>query len=424
MILKLLKIIGVVFLYLLSGLLVPLLFAGGLFLSKGVGSGLPVVALVLILSCFWFWFLYRTAATTGGAAVRAIPAAVGLAVVFWAMVPLPQYDFSPEQTDQRFVFWDLGNGRIAAVARFFPPDGVQPRGETIVFVHGGPGAYLRDFDIDFVKGFTAEGFDVLVYDQVGAGRSPIVDIGSYSHQGNVSDLRQILERTGGPLVLVGQSYGAGLAASYLGVYGSEPDIRHIILTEPGPLPGADFSASDEKTTKAENAEGLSVLDLLRTPRTMLFFLLPAGNQFVPQEEIRHFFNPEMQRAAVAPSYCAQHADQLLPFEHYPVNMHAMRIIRNTFLEEDTPDLTGLNIPVLLLLGECSYIPRHYALDYFDSFSITRSHLIREAGHVLWATGRGAELTRQSILSFINGTEAVLPDKPTRDTRSAFLEAGL
>ncbi|MCH8486658.1 MAG: alpha/beta hydrolase [Candidatus Cyclonatronum sp.] len=424
MIIKLLKNIGIGLLYLLSGALVPVLFAGGLYLSGGFMAGYPVFGLMLLLTGSWFWFLSRRAGTLGGAALRGLPAALGFGIVIWAMVPLPQHDFSEMKPDERFEQWDLGNGRIVSVARFHPPEGVDARGETIVFVHGGPGAYLRDFDIDFLSGFTADGFSVLVYDQVGAGRSSVMEVSGYTHQANVDDLRQILGRLGSPAILFGQSYGAGVVTSYLGRYGNEPDIRQIIITEPGPLPGADFSSSDGKTTLAENAKGITPADLIRSPRMVLVFLLPFNNQFVQQQEFRGFFSPEMQRAAVASSYCAQHADQLLPFEHFPINLPAMMLIRDTFLEEKTPDLTELGIPVLLLLGECSYIPRQYALAYFDYYRFSRSHLIREVGHVLWTTPDGIRLTRESILSFLNGSDSILPNKPTRETRSAFFEAGL
>lgn len=422
--LRILKGIGIGLLYLISGVIVLGIFAGGLYVSGGVLSGYPVLVFTLVLAALWFRFLYRRCVSTGGFILRGLPVVVALGIVIWAMIPMPQHEFSNMQTDERFENWDLGSGRIAAVAQFAPPENVIPREETVVFVHGGPGVYLRDFDLDFISGFTADGFNVVMYDQVGAGRSSIVQVSEYSHQGNVNDLKQILDRIDTPLILIGQSYGAALITSYLSDYGNDQDISNIILSEPGPLPGSEYSNSDPKTTKAANAEGVSITDVLSSPRIILAFLLPATNQFVDQEEMLHFIGPELQKAAVAVSYCAQHEDQMLPFEHHRVNFLATMAIMDSFLNAETPDLTDLDIPVLLLLAECSYIPRQYALNYFDHIPVSRSHWIPEVGHVLWATPEGRKQTHESILSFINNTEPSLPNKPTYDTRTEFLEAGL
>ena len=418
------KFTGIVLLYILSGLVLTALFVGGLFLTNGAMSGYIAFAATLIIAGFWAWFLFRRSETTGGFLLRSLPSLIAVGIVTWAMIPLPQHDFSGIVADERFEFLDLENDRIAAVARFTPEDEIAPRGKTIVFVHGGPGAYLRDFDLDFIAAFSEDGFDVLTYDQIGAGRSSIIDTKGYSHQGNVSDLNKILGHIDTPVILIGQSYGAALVTSFLDSFGHEHDISHIILTEPGPLPGADYSTSDDKTTKAENAEGLSIPDILRSPRIILAFLLPASNRFSDQEELLNFISPGKQKKAVATSYCAQHSDQMLPFEHHRVNLLATRIIMDSFLEAETPDLTAIESPVMMLLGECSYIPRNYALDYFDHFSITRSHLIRDVGHILWATPEGRSLTHESILRFIDGKEPILENKPTIETRDQFFESGL
>lgn len=424
MILRITKAIGIGVLYLFTGILLLALFVLSLYLSDGILLGYPALGLTFIAAGTWFWYLHGRSLSTPGLVLRGVPVSIALVIALWAMIPVPQHDFSGAKADESFENWDLGDGRIAAVAQFHPPEEITPRGETIVFVHGGPGVFLRDFDIDFISGFTAKGFDVVMYDQVGAGRSSVVDITEYSHRGNVDDLKTILDRIGEPVILIGQSYGAGLITSYLADYKNEHEIRNIILTEPGPLPGADYSRSDGKTTKAENVDGVTITDVVTSPRVALAFLLPATNQFVQQEELLNYITPEFQRKAVAISYCAEHEDQMLPFEHFPVNLLATMIITDSFLDEKTPYLTDLDIPVLMLLGECSYVPRNFAMDYFKHYPIRRSHLIRNVGHILWATPDGRSLTYESIQSFINNTEPPLPNKPIYETRTQFLEDGL
>lgn len=343
------------------------------------------------------------------------------------MVPLPQYDFRDASADPGFELWQLSDSRTVSVSVHLPPDSVEAREETILFVHGGPGAYVRDFDRNFLSSFTKDGYRVLIYDQVGAGRSPRVPMAEYTHSGNVDDLRAVLRRLNSPVILFGQSYGTGVISSFLADYSHEFDIRKIILTEPSPLPGVDMSIDhphfSEKTTKAENVKGLEFSKVINNPRILIAVLLPSGHSFVDQEEVIGYFEPDLHKLAVSNSYCLEDEDRVLPFEPLPANLMATLTIQNDFTKAARPDLRDLPQPVLLLLGECSYLPRGYAMEYFEHYTISRSHWIDRVGHVLWATPEGRDKTYAAITSFLNGTEAPLENKPTYETRIQFIEDG-
>ncbi|MCC5904762.1 MAG: alpha/beta fold hydrolase [Balneolaceae bacterium] len=425
---KALKIIGLTLLYLFSGALIFALFTGLLWITNGYLHGYPAFGITFAAGFGMALFVARRELSLIGKMLRMAPLVIAFLLAAWSVVPLKQFDFPIYPDDPRFEMWDLGGDRTVSVSQHLPSENTEPREETILFIHGGPGAYVRDFDRDFISGFSDEGFRVVIYDQVGAGHSPTVDLSEYSHQGNVDDLKEVIKKIDTPVILFGQSYGAALATSFLADYGERFDVRQIIFTEPGPLPGADIDSDHphfkKKTTKAENVDGLEFHDVIRSPRLLLAMILPTDNRFVGQKEVLYSFGPDLQKKAVSNSYCREHEDQLLEFEHLPVNLLATMIIRETFMEAEKPDLRELGIPVLLLLGECSYVPRGFAMEYFDHYSISRSHLIRNVGHILWATPEGRSITHKAIMSFIDEGEMPLKNKPTYETRIQFIEEGL
>ncbi len=413
--------------YLLSGVLLILLFVGLLFLTNGLAGGYLSLVLTFAAAFVFIRWIYRRQSGTGMKLLKSVPAVLALLIILWAMKPLPQHEFRNTYTDPGFEFWELPGERTVSVDIHTPLEETELREETIVFVHGGPGAYNRDFDREFLRTFTKEGYRVLLYDQAGAGRSPLLPVREYSHSGNVNDLKAILEKLDTPVILFGQSYGAGVITSFLDDYGNDFDIRKIILSEPSPIPGAEVESDhhhfSDKTTKAENADGLDFRDVLTNPRIVLAALLPAGNSFVLQEELIGFTRPELQVKVVANSYCREDEDRMQPFEPLPVNMMATIQIYKDFIELDRPDLSKLSQPVLFLLGACSYVPRGFAMEYYEYYSISRSQWIENAGHVLWATPESSEITYAAIMSFLNQTEPPLPDWPDYETRIQFIEDG-
>jgi len=426
--LKVLKIIGLTLLYFLTGALLFALLTGLLWITNGYLHGYPAFGITLAAGVGLALIVARRELSLIGKMLRIAPVMIAFLFAAWSMVPLKQFDFPIDPDDPRFEMWDLEGDRTVSVSQHLPPENTEPREETILFIHGGPGAYVRDFDRDFISGFSDEGFRVVIYDQVGAGRSPTVDLSEYSHQGNVDDLMEVIKKVDTPVILFGQSYGAALATSFMADYGELFDVRQIIFTEPGPLPGADIDSDHphfkKKTTKAENVDGLEFHEVIRSPRLLLSMILPSDNRFVGQKEVLYSFGPDLQKKAVSNSYCREHEDQLLEFEHLPVNLLATMIIRETFMEAEKPDLRELGIPVLLLLGECSYVPRGFAMEYFEHYSISRSHLIRNVGHILWTTPEGRSTSHKAIMSFIDEDELPLENKPTYETRIQFIEEGL
>jgi pimeloyl-ACP methyl ester carboxylesterase len=408
-------------------LAVWLTFLIALWISRGIAAGYPAFVIALAVA----GILWRRRARLGSrrAAVwRGVAMVVALAPLAYVLVPLAPATLAPLPADTAAQLWPTNDGRQVAVYRY-PADPAADRHTALVFVHGGPGAYLRDFDRDFFAGFAHAGFDVVIYDQFGAGRSPQGDPATYTHENNVRDLAAVLARVNEPTVLVGQSYGATLVTSALARDDVRRRVTHVILSEPGRLPGGSVSVAKsmaEKTTRAPDATikpSAAVVAKIAAPRALLAALLPRGNGFVQQEELINLYTPDVQRLLISPAFCKGDTALLDTFQAERFNLVANVAINHDALAATTPDLRKLASPVLLLLGECSYIPRGLAMEYFGTYTIARSQLIPGVGHVLWGNARGQALMRDAVVRFVDKAPAALPDEPTAATAAQFVASG-
>jgi pimeloyl-ACP methyl ester carboxylesterase len=413
---------------LLRILAVWLAFFVAMWASRGAGGGYVALGCAIVLAGALWWRGWRQR-SRGASVRRAVVMLLVLAPLGYLMIPLASSVLPSLPADATAQLWPTGPDRKVAVYRYPPADVASANGLALVFVHGGPGAYVRDFDRRFFAEFARDGFDVVLYDQFGAGQSPLGDVRTYTHQNNVNDLVAVLERVNKPVVLVGQSYGATLVTSALMQAEVRDRVKYVVLTEPGKIPGAAFSFSPmmaEKTTRAPDGAqppSVAVLAKLAAPRALLASLLPADQRYVSQEELINHYTPDVQHALVANAFCKGDTGLLEAFETERFNLLANFGISRDARGSPTPDLAGLSSPVLLLLGECSYIPRGRAMEYFDVYRIARSHLVPGVGHVPWGNERGQRLTREAIVRFVAQQPGPLPNEPTASERNAFVSAG-
>lgn len=409
-------------------LLVWVAFFAILWLSRGAGGGYAAFAVAVLVAGVLWWRWSRGRSRLAGAMLGSA-IVLALAPLGYLLKPLAASTLTPLPADPAAQIWPTGPGRAVAVYRYAPAAGVPDRKLAMVFVHGGPGGYVRDFDRDFFRTFTKDGFEVVLYDQFGAGRSPLGDVENYSHQDNIGDLLAVLTRVNKPTVLVGQSYGATLVTSALANPAVRRRVSHVVLTEPGKIPGATFSSGagmTDKSTIAPDAgepPSASVVAKLSAPRAILAALLPAGHHYASQEEIINHYTPDVQRAMVGNSFCKGDGQTLQRFQPTRFNLLANAVVGRLSRASPTPDLEDLAAPVLLLLGECSYIPRGRAMEYFDIYQISRSNLIPGVGHITWGNAKGQDLTRDAITRFVDGAPGPLANEPTQSTRRAFVESG-
>jgi proline iminopeptidase len=98
---------------------------------------------------------------------------------------------------------------------------------AVVFLHGGPGYNAASFEADMAKRVADYGYQVLVYDQRGSGRSEGLK-GEFTYAEAVADLKGLLDAHGTKqAVLLGHSFGGSVALKFAEKH---PDmVKSIVL---------------------------------------------------------------------------------------------------------------------------------------------------------------------------------------------------
>lgn len=115
----------------------------------------------------------------------------------------------------------------------------DPEAQTVIVMHGGPGA---DFRYLLPLQELADDYHVVFYDQRGTGLSPRVDPAELTAQSSIDDLDLLVDHYGGgdPVYLIGHSWGAMLAAGYIGQHPEK--VSAVVMGEPGGLTDESIAA--------------------------------------------------------------------------------------------------------------------------------------------------------------------------------------
>jgi proline iminopeptidase len=218
----------------------PVLAAAGALGSAALTPRLPLVltggAVASLAGCYLLGRaagrvlrLHRRRAT----AVAVATSATALSTVVAAATVLAPLSVPPlDEARAASGRWQLSTGSDLAYDHL--PAVGPPRPHPVVLLHGGPGT--PGSGPGPVGGrIAARGFDVYSYDQIGAGRSErLTDPSGYTVARNVADLEAVRRLIGAQqMVLVGTSWGATLAASYLAAH---PDrVAGVAFVSPGAL---------------------------------------------------------------------------------------------------------------------------------------------------------------------------------------------
>lgn len=279
------------------------------------------------------------------------------------------------------AYWQLNTGsRLAYVKR---PGTAPVRSTPIVVLHGGPGIPDLGGDVAFFGQLTDLGFDIYVYDQLGAGGSTrLHDPTGYGIERDVADLEQIRRVIGAEqMILIGHSYGAGLAAHYLA---GHPDrVTKLILSSPGPIDPADHS-SDRATAGLDTGTRLRSYAAALAPRALLVYTLLQ-------------VNPAAAHAYLGDAEADARNDTILTItepalgcspQQNPSPVHGSGFYALQYPQSATappqrdirPALTGLPTPTLIFKGSCDYLSWHSATTYRQVLPHSEMLYLPGAGH--------------------------------------------
>jgi proline iminopeptidase len=402
---------------------------------------------VLALLAYWavalplLWLGARRPGTGGGRWVRGWM--LGGTVVYVLLAQLmvgrrPQPALVPPEPAPGTQYWMLSNGsRLAWVLT--PAQGTrQPT--PIIVLHDGPGtpalSRLQRLAVRPYDFLAAEGFDVYYYDQLGAGLSGRIHLGTdppYSVARHVQDLEEIRRRLGVPrLVLVGEGWGATLAVQYL--LSHPGNVEKAVLESPAPIWYPAWPSYVDPVARARITDvQASALALLERPtlRLLIGRMMSDFNPRVAHEIIEDWeadewwtrSQEEALRLGQPRLSCASETPPgLLPLSGLGFFAYSYTL-RDAFrLPDPRPALASVQAPVLIVRGSCDYIDWRVSYEYLRALPGARYVAIPAAGHLV---SHDQPSLHQAVLeAFVRGEKLPLEFYDPAKVRSSEAATGV
>ncbi|EZH71350.1 hypothetical protein ATO12_08145 [Aquimarina atlantica] len=294
-------------------------------------------------------------------------------------------------------FWNMEKGFKIAY-HYLPSRKLYNSSENkapVVFLHGGPGGYVHSSIIKTLDQLTELGHEVYLYDQRGSGLSDrlekFTDVTFKSH---VEDLNEIITQkiNKGKVILIGQSFGCNIIVSYSSKY--PKTIDRIVFSAPGQI----------SPPLVVNKKYIDLDSIYKVPDS-LNFIEPYN------------FNNDVNKVAFKPKALTATTGALL-LDKKLVSDKQMDRVLNTLASKFTkgmvcdtknvlPEEGGggfyafmatnndddidpirekikkLKTPIIVLQGQCDYIPYSVAFEYVALYQNSQYFFIKNAGHEIW-----------------------------------------
>lgn len=264
----------------------------------------------------------------------------------------------------------------------------EGKGTPVLAVHGGPGGTSCSF-LDLAP--LAEGRQLIVFDQLGSGRSGRpADRSLWNVARFVEELHTVRTKLGLKRVhLLGHSWGGSLVAEYLLRKGTR-GVASVILASPL-LSTPDWIADAEELRKQLPPE---VQQTLRQHETAGTTDSPAYRS--AEAEFNKHFLSRTGRPASSPD-CAGSASNSIIYEQMwgPSEFHATGSLKSFDL---TKELGKLKLPTLIVVGEFDEARPQTAARYQKLIPGAHLEVIPNAAHALWWDNR--EATIKTFSDFI------------------------
>jgi proline iminopeptidase len=250
--------------------------------------------------------------------------------------------------------------------------------ETVVYLHGGPGANFRGQN-EYIEPL-AHGRTIIFYDQRGSGYSEVVtDPKLLTVEHHVRDLEALRQHFGlSRMTIIGLSWGSSLASMYAAKHPEA--VERMLLVSPAPLTAAYGDARD---AKLDSLLDRSAIERRRELRTKL---PGAGSEEavrICRELIEINFRSYIARPTPEKFLQAARRCDIPP-----------AAIKNRYVVEDGiydplgawdfhPIIARLRMPVLILEGTDTSVPLDGTREWAATIPTARLLLIPGAGHELF-----------------------------------------
>ena len=424
------KVFTIAFLKILLTLIILILvYMGSILITNGYGQGkaaacIEVILTLIVLFVFWKRTWLKSKCSLGFLTFFVL---LLCALTIYTVVPVASTVARVTNTPFPGVptnYWYLKTGSIIAYYKLPASRKVVKKKFPIIFLHGGPGAYIRKLDINFFLKFTDEGYDVFLYDQAGSGRSALLPKLEYSHERNIMDFENIIDKIGAAqYIVIGQSYGGSLLASLTARNNTSRRIYKAIFAEPGVtvLSGEQIVFSRFPNAGKDDA-GIPL-------RLFIGILLNPRGDFTSQNEVINYF---FEHKSLIPKLFKS-AFPLRDSSRIPaVELNALNFAMNGIVAPQVNDYNKNlareylkdKIPSMLLIGESSYIARNAPMDLLKiNPNIIRVQYFKNTGHLLWnGLDNNNNVVKKAIDEFLNGQYSTLPNYPTRNDIVQFFKS--
>ncbi len=259
----------------------------------------------------------------------------------------------------------------------------DPANPVVVVVHGGPGG---DYGYLLNLARLADDYFVVFYDQMGAGLSPRVSAEILSLQSSVDDLDRIVAHfgQGQPVRLIGHSWGAMLAAAYIGQH---PDsVSQVVLAEPGALDNAGLARFSERQASSQSLAYYSLM-----ARTVFESLhLQGPDAHAPQDYIFGTMSANFVNTAASGYQCeegvvsAETSDVDVPPSRFGAVAYRKLFGSSADLSSIAAHAADYTNDVLFMASECNeFIGAEFQREQMGLFPQAELVVIGDAGHEMF-----------------------------------------
>lgn len=426
------------------GILIQIVFISALFLvlylvliyfTDGLGNGFVAGALSIFAALILLFYKYKKKWKADQKAIfliSLIPGIIFIAFVVYTLVPVASSGSIlkfPDPKDVVVKYWKLETGSSIAYYKLSAKSGIPKKSTPIIFLHGGPGAYVRQIEINFFTLFTNDGYDVYLYDQAGSGRSGLLPKKEYSHERNIKDFEAIINTINAKqYIVVGQSYGGSLLAHITADENLSKRIAKAIYAEPGASVSSDLDEDKKKFSRSPNA----LTDDINLPvRLLISILISPKGEFTSQNEIINYFFDHQQliQDLFTESFPKKDKGRIPKVDLSVINFAANSAIKLNATkpsEELSREYKLYKVPSLLILGESSYVERNAPMDLLKiNENITEVQYIKGVGHILWnGLDNNNRRVKKVIDDFLNNNTSDIPNYPQRSQIDDFLKKKL
>ncbi|QRY55871.1 alpha/beta fold hydrolase [Sphingobacterium siyangense] len=428
-------IIGILFQIVFVPAFLLVLYLGLIYLTNGLGMGLVAGLLSIFTTLILLFYRYKKTRKTYQKVTflsSLIPGIIFIAFVAYTLVPVAYSGSIPKFPDPKGVdvkYWKLETGSSIAYYKLSAKSGITKKSTPIIFLHGGPGAYVRQIEINFFTLFTNDGYDVYLYDQAGSGRSGLLPKNAYSHERNIKDFEAIINTINAKqYIVIGQSYGGSLLAHITADENLNKRIAKAIYAEPGASVSSDLDEDKKTFSRSPNA----LTDDINLPvRLLISILISPKGEFTSQNEIINYFFDHQQliQDLFTESFPEKDKGRIPRVDLSVINFAANGAIKLNSTkpsEELSLAYKKYRIPSLLILGESSYVERNAPMDLLKiNENITEVQYIKGVGHILWdGLDNNNRRIKKVIDDFLNNTISDIPNYPNRSQINDFLNKKL